>query len=149
VKPAVPISIAITPTSASMAKGLITFFTATGTYPDGSKKDISDSVTWTSATPEVAAKLGGILVGVNEGTGVITGSLDGIPSPGVTLTVPPALLKSISLLPNNLAVAVGAGEQLTATGEYTDGFHDITNLVTWASATPSVATVSNTGLASG
>ncbi len=45
-------------------------------------------------------------------------------------------------------MAEGLTQQFTATGIYTDGSNkDLTGQVTWASATPAVATISSTGLA--
>ena len=56
---------------------------------------------------------------------------------------------SIAVSPANPELPVGLWEQFTATGTYADGSTaDITPFVTWASATPSVATISGTGAAS-
>ena len=58
------------------------------------------------------------------------------------------VLVSIAVSPGNPALPVGFRGQFTATGTYSDGSTaNITSLVTWASATPSVATISGTGLA--
>ena len=82
------------------------------------------------------------------GTTNITAALGGVTSPIDTLTVTPAALTSIAVTPANPSVANGLTQQFTATGTYTDGSTAVlTNLVTWASATPSVATISSTGLA--
>ena len=48
------VSIAVTPASPSIAKGLTEQFTATGTYSDGSTADLTSQVTWASATAAVA-----------------------------------------------------------------------------------------------
>src|SRR5262249_38519621 len=42
-------SIPVTPTPASVPRGLTQQFTATGSYSDGSTKDLTGSVTWTSS----------------------------------------------------------------------------------------------------
>ena len=53
---------------------------------------------------------------------------------------------SIAVSPGNPSLAVGVAGQFTAVGTFTDGStQDITNAVAWASATPSVATISGTG----
>ena len=58
-------------------------------------------------------------------------------------------LVSIAVSPGNPELAEGVAGQFTATGTYSDGSTgDITPYVTWASATPSVATISGTGVAS-
>ena len=47
-------SIAVTPASPSVAKGLTEQFTATGTYTDGTTANLTSQVTWASATASVA-----------------------------------------------------------------------------------------------
>jgi hypothetical protein len=66
-----------------------------------------------------------------------------------TLTITQLAVVSISLAPVNPSIALGSTQQFTATGTYNDSStQDVTATVTWASATPSVATiVANTGLA--
>jgi hypothetical protein len=46
-------------------------------------------------------------------------------------------------------IKAGTAQQFTAVGTFTDGSsQDITSVATWNSAVPSVATISNSGLAS-
>ena len=55
---------------------------------------------------------------------------------------------SIAVSPGNPELPVGVPGHFTATGTFADSSTaDITGLVTWASATPSVATISGTGVA--
>jgi uncharacterized protein YjdB len=57
-------------------------------------------------------------------------------------------LQSIVVTPSNATVGVGAIQQYTATGTYNNGSTvDLTNIVTWNSANPAVATISSSGLA--
>src|SRR5258708_6885628 len=60
-------------------------------------------------------------------------------------------LDSVKVSPPAQALAVGQTAQFTATGTYGNGSHpsvqNITSLVTWTSGTPSVATVSASGIA--
>ena len=66
------------------------------------------------------------------------------------LTVTAAALQSIAVTPANPSVAKGPTEQFTATGTYSDSStQDLTSQVTWASATPAVATITAAGLATG
>ncbi len=61
-----------------------------------------------------------------------------------------ASLVSIAVTPLNPSIAVGAHQQFTATGTYSDGSHqDLTNSATWTSSNPSVAIINSTGLATG
>ena len=65
-----------------------------------------------------------------------------------TLTVSAAVLTSIAVTPANPSVSAGQTEQFTATGTYSDNStQNLTSSVTWASATPTVASISSTGLA--
>ena len=65
------------------------------------------------------------------------------------LTVSAATLVSIAVTPANPSVAKGLKQQFTATGTYTDSTTlDLTSIAVWASATPAVATINVTGLAS-
>ncbi len=84
-------SIAVTPNNSSnpkLAAGVSAPFTATGTYAGGIIVNITNSVTWASATPAVATIGGtGLATALAPGTSVITASLAGVTSAGVTLTV--------------------------------------------------------------
>ena len=62
---------------------------------------------------------------------------------------PVPVVASIAISPGDTTLAKGVPQQFTAIGTLPDGSTlDIAGFVTWASATPSVATVSRTGLAS-
>ena len=64
----------------------------------------------------------------------------------------PQGLDSIQVTPPAQSLAVGQTTQFTASGTYGNAKHpstqDVTNLVTWTSSTPAVATVNSAGLAS-
>ena len=62
--------------------------------------------------------------------------------------VPTKTLTSVSVTPASASVGLGATEQFTATGKYSDNTSaDISSTASWTSATASVATVSSSGLA--
>ena len=83
-----PLSIAVSPKSATLAKGLTGQFTAMGTFAAGENLDITSSVTWASATPSVATiNSTGLATALATGTSVITASLADVTSPADTLTV--------------------------------------------------------------
>jgi uncharacterized protein YjdB len=145
-------SIAVTPASPTIAKGAIQQFTATGTYSDNSTKDLTSHVTWASATPAVATiNRSGLARTLAKGTTVITASLNGVISPGDTLTVTAPALVFIVVIPFAPTISVGSSQQFIAIGIYTDfEIRDITNSVVWASSNPSVATIgAKSGLARG
>ena len=58
-------------------------------------------------------------------------------------------LKSIAVTPTNPSIASGTTQQFVATGQFSNGSGaNLTNAVTWSSATPGVASIGATGLAS-
>ena len=142
-------SIALSPVDPTVAKGFTEQFTATGTYSDGSTQDLTNQVTWVSASPNVATiAANGLATTLAVGTTDVTASLNDVTSPVDTLTVTNAALQSIALTPVDPSVALGFTEQFTATGTYSDGStQDLTNQVTWVSASPNVATIAANGLA--
>jgi len=144
-------SIAITPTSASIAAGATQAFTATGTYSSGPTQNITSSVTWTSSSTTVATIAStGVATGVAAGTSNITASLDGITSSTAALTVTAPTLVSIAVTPTSASIAAGGTEAFTATGTYSSGpTQNITTSVTWTSSSTTVATIATTGVASG
>jgi len=82
------VSIAVSPSNPSRIVGQTEQFTATGTFGDGSTQNLSNSVTWVSATPSVATiNSTGLASTLTVGKTVITASLGGITSPNDTLTV--------------------------------------------------------------
>src|SRR5659263_116907 len=142
------VSIRIAPTNPSIALGTSLQFTATGTFSDNSAQDLTSSVTWSSSVPSVAtisnaAGSNGQATSAAVGTTTITATQGGI-SPSTSLTVTPATLTSIRVLPANPSVALGTSLQFTATGTFSDNSaQDLTSSVTWSSSVPSVATISN------
>jgi hypothetical protein len=138
-------SIAITPANPNLPKGETQQFVATGTYSDKTTQNLTSKVTWASATHSVATiSATGLATAVAKGASRISATLANI-SVSTVLTVTAAVLKSIAVAPVNPSVAKGLKEQFTATGTYSDGSTaNVTSLVTWASATTSVATIANT-----
>jgi hypothetical protein len=92
VKPPTLVSIAVTPTNPSIAKGLTQQFTAMGTFSDNSTQDITGSVTWSSLTTSVATIIaGGLATCVGTGSTTIQAvSVSGSVTGSTTLIVSPA-----------------------------------------------------------
>jgi uncharacterized protein YjdB len=81
-------TIVISPTAATISVGQSTQFTATGTYNDGTSKDITASANWSSSKTSVATVIAGVATGVAAGTATIYASMIGIKSTlAATLTV--------------------------------------------------------------
>ena len=141
-----PQSITVTPVNPSAATGSTLQFTAKGNFQDGSVRDLTTLVTWSSsktgiATISNATGSQGLATAIATGSTVITATM-GTVSGNTTLTV--KTLASIAVSPVNPIVGIGATLQFTATGTFSDGTsQDITSSVTWSSANSTIATISN------
>ena len=146
-------SIAVTPVASSFPAQVAMQYTATATFADGSTQNLTNSVTWTSSAPSVAtvsAASGnsGVVLGVAPGTSTITATFAGVPG-STTLTVTSATLTMITVTPANPDIALGASQQFTATGKFTDGTSfNMTSQVAWSSSNVNVAAITAGGLAS-
>jgi hypothetical protein len=135
----------VTPANPSIAKGTTQPFTAKGVYTDGTTRDLTSQVTWSSSNPGVASVSNGLATGLSVGTTTITAtdSASGV-SGSTNLMVTAAQLVSIAVTPTNPSVAKGYEQQFTATGIYTDSStQNLTTQVTWSSSDEIVATISN------
>jgi len=143
------VSIAITPPASNIPLGTTQQFVAIGAYTDNSTKNLTTQVTWVSATTSVgtisnATGSNGLAMSVAAGSTNVTATWGGITSTPVTLTVSPTTLVSIAITPPGSNIPLGTTQQFVATGTYTDNSsQDLTTRVIWASATGSVATISN------
>jgi hypothetical protein len=133
-------SIAVTPAAISIPLGLQEQLNATGTFSDGSIKDLTLGANWTSSNPAVlAVSSTGDLTTSAVGSAMITATSSGV-SGIANVTVGPAQLVSISVTPANPVVAAGASEQFTATGTFTDGTNqDLTASANWSSSAQFIA----------
>ena len=145
-------SITISSTNPSISAGLTTNFTATGTYSDGSTKLITNQVTWSSGTPNVATISNasgsyGLATTLKQGSTIIKAILGNI-SQTTTLTVTPAILRSISVTPGSANILIGTTVQLTATATFSDNStQNYTNQANWTSSNAGSVTINSSGLA--
>lgn len=105
--PTTLVSIAVTPTSASIFVGGTQQFTAMGTFSDDSTADLTSTATWASSNTSVATiAAGGLATGVAAGTATITATQDGVLSNGASLTVteppPPSGMTVTAIDPNTM-----------------------------------------------
>ena len=108
------VSIAVTPASPSITKGLTQQFTATGTYTDSSHADLTSQVTWASATPAVATiSATGLATALTGGTTAITATFGGVASPTDTLTVLKAATSTV-VTPSSGSDTYGQSTTFTA-----------------------------------
>jgi uncharacterized protein YjdB len=143
-------TITITPATPQIALGTSLQLTATGTYSDSTTQDLTALVTWVSSDGSVATisnaqGTNGLVTSVGAGTTVITASMGSVTNTDtVTLTVTTATLNSITIEPASATIFLGAPQQYTATGKFSDNTtQDLTTQVTWRSSNKTIASISN------
>ena len=145
------VSLSVTQANATpnLALGTKVQFTATGTFTDGSTRNLTNQVTWNSATPAVATiGAGGLATSVAVGTTDVTAAAAGITSPVLTLTVTNATLTRLDLAPSGSSIPVGAKQSFKAVGTFSDASTQVlTTQVAWSTSNVAVATISNSGVA--
>ncbi|HJW72844.1 MAG TPA: Ig-like domain-containing protein [Geothrix sp.] len=145
-------TLVLAPASVTLAPGGTRQLTATGTYSDGTSRDLSATVSWTSTAPAIATVSNtGLAAAMSAGTATIAASVSGVSGQAVvSVTSASATLTALSITPSNPSIAKGGTRQLTAMGAYSDGTsHDLSSTVTWSSSAPGTAAVSGTGLVTG
>ncbi|MGH9547520.1 MAG: Ig-like domain-containing protein, partial [Terriglobales bacterium] len=149
--PPVLTQISVSPAMASIEVGQGQLYTVIG-YDQFNNPMSGITFNWTSdGSSSVATVNGNLATGVSAGTVHITATALGISSAPASLTVlpPPAVLTTIAVTPAAPSILTGGTQRFTAVGHDQSG-----NLMSgvsfaWSSANQSVATVDNTGLATG
>jgi len=148
VGPPALLSIHLTPNSSSLPLGESEKLIATGTYSDGSSQTLTQSATWTSISSAVATvNAQGSVTGVSKGDTQVSAAYQGVSGTASVSVGPPALV-SITVSPSQATLPMGETEQLTATGNFSDGsVQNLTQSATWTSSGSAVASVSAAGIA--
>jgi len=79
-------SIAVTPSALTASVGGGHGLHATGTYSDGTTKDLTASAAWSSSAATVATVAGGVVTGVSAGTATVSAATSGV-SGSSTITI--------------------------------------------------------------
>jgi len=142
------VSISVGQDRSTVPLGVTAQFKAQGVYSDGSTRDLTSSVSWSSSPVGVVdINTSGLATGLKIGTATIK-ARSGTISGSRTLTVSAALLTAIAVTSDKTTMPLGTAQQMTATGTYTDGSsHNLTNSVSWFSASDQIVSVSNRGVA--
>jgi 6-phosphogluconolactonase (cycloisomerase 2 family) len=145
-------SIAISPTNPSILIADRLQFTATAHLTDGSSKDVSKQVIWSSADSSVAMVSNalaatGLVTGITQGSTAISAALPSSAiSASTNLTVAYQPPSSISLNPGSVSIPLDDAQQFAAVVTFADGNSlDWTPYVTWSSSDPSVAASAGQG----
>ncbi len=142
--------ISISPAAPSIALGESQQLTATGTFSDGSKQNLTKKVIWASTEPSVASiSPSGMAVGKLVGRVKLTATSDSVKGSD-SLTVGPAVVVSIAVSPRDPSVSRGETRQLNALATCSDGSQkDVSDSATWSVTPTGIATVNTTGLVTG
>ena len=140
--------IKVTPSSAQTPQGTQLQLTATGTLKSGRTVNLTDVVTWKSASPTIAqVSSSGLVQALAVGNTSIGASYSVFNASALIAVTTPAVV-SINVIPSNPSLPVGASQQFTAVLNYNNGTSkQATDGLTWSSSTVGVATIDNTGLA--
>ena len=142
------VSIAVTSTSGSITAGRSEQLTATAKYSDGSTKNVTASVSWSSSSAGIATvSKSGLVTAVTAGQVKIVATLDVITgSMNVNVT---HTLVSISVISsgNVYSTSVGSSLQFNAFANYNDGTSsNVTSSAAWTSNATAIASISSSGL---
>jgi trimeric autotransporter adhesin len=147
------VSLSLSPTSAFVKPQGTKQFTATATFGNDSSGDVTSQVSWTSSNQSIATVNGsGLVTGVALGTATLTAkSNNSDVTATAPITVSSKVITSISVSPKNVTLTISLNQttqQFTAQATFDDGsVGDVTNTASWTSSSPSVATISSSGLA--
>jgi subtilisin family serine protease len=148
-------SISVSSSTDKIPAGLTLQMTATGYYSDGSEKDLSNKVTWSSAdTTLLMVDATGLALGRKKGSAMLTASFT--PQGAATAVkgsmlqnIIEPVLQSISIS-NTASPAAGFTDAMKATGVFSDGSTtDLTTMVSWSSSDTHIFTINASGVVTG
>ena len=146
--PAVVATVDLSPSDPSVAVGQSVQLDAVPRNSCGGEVDDA-TVAFSTSDPAVASvSPAGSVTGMAVGDAVITAASEG-KSSTVTVTVQPAGVASVIVVPSDGAIGVGETLTLTATAYDEDGNVLAGRPATWESADPSIASVSSLGVVEG
>jgi hypothetical protein len=136
-------SILVEPDVATLAPGSVQAFSATAILDDGTRADLTATVTWFSTDDSIVSVAGGIANAYTPGEATITAKLDGI-SGQAKVNVTAYELIQIRIEPSQLTLQLGEESILRAIGVYENMDEvDLTRTVQWRSNNDRVVSVSN------
>ena len=148
VGPAALLGIAVSPNPSSLPVGESEQLTATGSFSDGTVQNLTQSVTWSSSALAVASvsPAGSVLANAT-GTATISATSGSVAS-SASLTVTPAVVVGLNIVPATLSIVLESSRQLQAIATWSDGTtQDVSNVADWSSTPEGIAIVSSGGLA--
>jgi uncharacterized protein YjdB len=133
-------SLVINPSSQSLFAGISTRYTATATFNDGSKQDVTYSATWTSSDGSIAT-VGdsginkGLVKGVSLGNTLINATFAGVSASSINVNVTTPILQTPVITVSGSLSPIGNQVQFTATANG----QDVTADTVWSIDNPNIA----------
>jgi hypothetical protein len=124
-------------------------FIAIAHLSDGSAREVTDEVTWVSSSPIVASvsnasDTAGVALGLTPGITQIRAWYGGTLTDTAALEVTAPPVTALLVTPENVSTRTGSNVHYTATAVLADSSQlEVTQLVTWESTSPDVASISN------
>jgi len=135
------------PTTATISQGQTQSIIATGNFDDGSTKNLTGTVSWTSSDPACAqVSTTGVVTAATTVATTCTTTItatSGAFTATATITVTPGTLISITLTALATTVPAGSTVTFTAKGTYSGSStqQDITNQVSWIVSDTTILTM--------
>jgi uncharacterized protein YjdB len=143
------VSVAVTPSIATIAVGTRTLLQATGTYSDGSTRDVTATATWFSNDEAVATIAEGSVDGVDAGIATISATVNGL-SGFAEITVSAATVTEVTVTPATATTGIQGTVPFHAVATLSDATtQDVTATATWSASDDTVTSVSSSGVATG
>jgi len=137
-------SITLSATNQTTPIGVSDQMIATGNYSDGSTQDLTSKVSWTTTSSgNFSSSTYGLFVGKTAGAAMVTASYGNI-STNYYVEVTPAILQTISIIPNAPSVVALEKIQLDVIGNFSDGSNTTVNGLTWLLSN-NLATIDSSG----
>jgi hypothetical protein len=134
----------------SLPDGETESLTATGTFSDGSTKDLTQLATWQANPPGVASiNAQGQLSGRARGVAQASATYNGVTG-AMSVTIGSPALLNLVVGPSGSSLPLGETQALTATGTFSDGtLQNLTQQAVWSSSQPAIASVVSAGQVEG
>jgi trimeric autotransporter adhesin len=146
VGPPALVAISVSPSQSSLPVGESEQLTATGKYSDGSLQNLTQSVTWSCGAAIASVSLAGNVLANSVGTTSITAS-NGSTLGSASLTVAPAVITALSIVPSTLSIILSGSFQLQAIATLSNGTtQDMTATATWSVIQPNIANITSGGM---
>jgi len=142
--------ITVSPSNATIPKGLTQQFTATGTLTNHTVVDITGTAQWASSFPSIiSVNATGLATALSHGTSTISATSGGVAGSVVAAVYPP-VITSLTLSPTNYSVGAFTSHQFSLMATFSDSStSDVTSRATWSSGDTDIATASGGVVSSG